>query len=174
MQSRTTRSIGAPVAALCALLGALTLGACSRGLSAENPSVAATAAPIIGGVEGTTFDPSLDVDLSKFDRRPSGLYVRDLRTGTGDVATPGRTVVVRYIGWLPSGKEFDRGEITVSLGKNQVIQAWEQGVLGMRVGGVRRIVSPSFLAYGAQGAGKGVPPNSVLVFELQLMNILSS
>lgn len=178
MESRTIRYFGARAAVRCAialpLLGAVLLAGCSHGVSAENTSVAATALPITGGVEGTKFDPSLEVNLSQFVRRPSGLFVRDLRAGTGEVATPGRTVVVRYIGWLPSGKEFDRGEITVSLGKNQVIRAWEEGVLGMRVGGVRRIVSPAYLAYGAQGAGNGVPPNAVLVFELQLVNVLSS
>jgi len=105
-------------------------------------------------------------------RRASGLYVKDLRVGTGAVALHGKSVVVRYIGWLPSGKQFDQGEITVTLGSNKTIAAWEEGVLGMRVGGVRQLVVPPNLAYGDKGAGTDIPPNSVLVFEMQLMSAL--
>ena len=135
-------------------------------------SASATPAPQpIGEVERTTFAPELGVDLSKMIKRPSGLYVEDLAAGTGTVASRERTVVVRYIGWLPNGKKFDEGEITVALGQNKVIRAWEDGLLGMRVGGRRLLVSPPSLAYGARGAGNDVPPNSVLVFLMQLQSV---
>ncbi|HEY4131058.1 MAG TPA: FKBP-type peptidyl-prolyl cis-trans isomerase [Gemmatimonadaceae bacterium] len=127
--------------------------------------------PIAGDVERTTFASSLGVDLSKMTRRASGLYVQNLRLGDGAIAAGDRTVAIKYIGWLPNGKEFDRGEISVSLGKNSVIRAWEEGLLGMRVGGVRRIVSPPNMAYGSRGAGSDIPPNAVLVFELQMMSV---
>lgn len=113
----------------------------------------------------------LGVDLGRMMRRVSGLYVQDLTVGTGSVAATGRTAVLEYTGWLPSGKQFDSGEITVTLGSNKVIRAWEEGVLGMRVGGTRRIVSPPQLAYGARGAGEDIPPNAVLVFELKLTDV---
>jgi FKBP-type peptidyl-prolyl cis-trans isomerase len=104
-------------------------------------------------------------------RRTSGLYVRDLITGTGSVATRERTVVVRYTGWLATGKEFDTGEISVTIGSNKTIRAWEEGLLGMRVGGKRRLVVPPTLGYGARGSGE-IPPNAVLIFEMDLVSVL--
>ena len=92
--------------------------------------------------------------------------------GTGAVATRGRSVVVRYAGWLANGKQFDSGEVTVTLGQNKVIRAWEDGILGMRVGGRRRLVTPPNLAYGSRGAGDDIPPNSVLVFEMEVTAVL--
>ena len=141
------------------------------GSSTAATTVATIPQPIAGDVERTTFAPSLNVDLTKMSRRASGLYVEDLRMGTGPISARERTVAVKYIGWLPNGKQFDSGEISVSLGKNSVIRAWEEGLLGMRVGGVRRIVSPPNMAYGNRGAGSDVPPNSVLVFEMQMMSV---
>jgi FKBP-type peptidyl-prolyl cis-trans isomerase FkpA len=132
-----------------------------------SPSPSARPQPAPGDVERTTFAPSLGVHLADMTRRTSGLYVQDLKTGTGAVATSGRSVVVRYTGWLPSGKQFDAGEITVTLGAKKTIPAWEEGLLGMRVGGQRRLVVPPNLAYGAAGAGE-IPPNAVLVFEMEM------
>jgi FKBP-type peptidyl-prolyl cis-trans isomerase len=105
-------------------------------------------------------------------RYASGLYVQDLTTGTGSVATRGRTVVVRYAGWLPNGKQFDAGEISVTLGTNKTIRAWEEGLLGMRAGGRRRLVVPPALGYGSRGAGNDIPPNSVLVFVMEVTGVL--
>jgi FKBP-type peptidyl-prolyl cis-trans isomerase len=104
-------------------------------------------------------------------RRETGLYVRDLVTGTGAVALRGRSVVIRYTGWLPNGKQFDSGEITVTLGTNKTIRAWEEGLLGIRVGGKRRIVVPPNLGYGSRGAGDTIPPNSVLIFEMEAVSV---
>lgn len=157
--------------------GALTLWvAAAAGLVACATSSSATRAttvapqPIAGDVERTTFDASLGVRLADMTRRASGLYVQDLEMGTGAVVTRGRTAVVRYAGWLPSGEQFDSGEISVTLGSRQTIPAWEEGLLGMRVGGRRRLVSPPNLAYGSRGAGK-IPPNAVLVFEMQVTDV---
>ncbi|MEO9034768.1 MAG: FKBP-type peptidyl-prolyl cis-trans isomerase [Gemmatimonadaceae bacterium] len=104
-------------------------------------------------------------------RRASGLYVQDVKFGTGAVSARGRSVVVRYAGWLSSGKQFDSGEITVALGAGKTIPAWEEGLLGMRVGGQRRIVSPPYMAYGSRGAGDDIPPNSVLVFLMEVTSV---
>ena len=149
------------------LLGALACGGGSASVSTTPQPVA-----IEGDVERTTFAPSLGVDLSAMSKRASGLYVQDLEMGTGAVAVRGRSVVVRYAGWLPNGKQFDSGEITVTLGQFKVIRAWEDGILGMRVGGRRRLVTPPNLAYGTRGAGDDIPPNAVLVFEMQVISVL--
>src|ERR1043165_7772743 len=99
--------------------------------------------PVAGDVERTTFAPALGVRLDSMVKRASGLYVQDLKAGTGAVSARGKTVVVRYSGWLPNGKQFDSGEITVTLGTNKTIRAWEEGLLGMRAGGIRRLVVPT-------------------------------
>lgn len=148
----------------------LTVLACGGGSAPA--STTSQPVPIQGDVERTAFAQSLGVDLGAMTKRASGLYVQDLEMGTGAVAVRGKSVVVRYAGWLPNGKRFDEGEITVTLGTNKVIRAWEDGILGMRVGGRRRLVTPPNLAYGSRGAGDDIPPNAVLVFEMQVMSIL--
>lgn len=150
-------------AAIGCLLG------CGRGASNEGAASAAPV-PVAGDVERTTFAPSLGIHLESMSRRPSGLYVQDLQTGTGAVVTRGRTAVVRYTGWLPNGEQFDSGEVSVSVGSRQTIAAWEEALLGMRVGGKRRIVTPPNLAYGARGAGP-IPPNAVLVFDMEVTDV---
>ncbi len=87
-------------------------------------------------------------------RRASGLYVQDLKIGTGAIALHGKSMVVRYTGWLASGKQFDSGEITVTIGAKGTIAAWEEGLLGMRVGGQRRLVVPPNLGYGVARRGR--------------------
>jgi peptidylprolyl isomerase len=150
---------------------AVTSFACGGGPSASTtPTPAANPRPIAGDVERTEFNPSLNIHLDSMTRRATGLYVQDLVMGTGAVAGRERTVVVRYTGWLPNGKEFDSGEISVIIGANKTIRAWEEGLLGMRVGGRRRLVVPPALAYGARGAGE-IPPNAVLVFEMELRSV---
>jgi FKBP-type peptidyl-prolyl cis-trans isomerase FkpA len=114
----------------------------------------------------------------------TSLQVTDVRVGTGTEATNGRTVVVHYTGWLYSatapgqrGTQFDssvsRGQpFSFVLGAGSVIRGWDQGVLGMRVGGQRVLVIPPSLGYGASGAGGGViPPNASLVFEIDLLEV---
>jgi FKBP-type peptidyl-prolyl cis-trans isomerase len=160
-----------------ALLFLAATAACSSGgSSTSTPSTAASPAATTSAdldeVQRTTFAPSLGIDLTKMIRRPSGLYVRDYEAGTGTVASRDRTAVVRYNGIFPDGKVFDSGEITVVLdGKGKVIRAWEEGLLGMRVGGKRRLVSPPHLAYGARGAPPTIPPNAVLVFDMSLLSV---
>ncbi len=140
-------------------------GACAG--SSPGPG-ATTPIPIAGDVERTTFDPTLNVHLDSMTKRASGLFVQDITMGSGAVATRGRTVVVRYAGWLPNAKQFDSGELSVTLGSNKTIPAWEEGLLGMRVGGKRRLVVPPNLGYGSRGAGNDIPPNSVLVFDMEV------
>lgn len=105
----------------------------------------------------------------------------DLRVGTGAEAVAGRTLTVHYTGWLyaptqpeQKGQQFDssagRGPFVFVLGVGRVIPGWDRGVAGMRVGGLRRLVIPPELAYGAQGA-PGIPPNSTLVFDVELLDV---
>ncbi|HUY43983.1 MAG TPA: FKBP-type peptidyl-prolyl cis-trans isomerase [Acidimicrobiales bacterium] len=108
---------------------------------------------------------------------PSELLVEDLVVGTGEEATPGRDVVVHYVGvGVASGEEFDaswnRAEPFVfPLGAGHVIAGWDQGVAGMRVGGRRRLVIPSHLAYGERGAGGVIAPGETLIFVVDLLEL---
>lgn len=131
---------------------------------------------------GSSGDPTkvsyaqeLNVDLAAMERFESGLYVQDLEVGAGTEATNGRSATVHYTGWLPDGTKFDsswsRGvPFSFTLGRGTVIAGWDQGVVGMKVGGKRKLVIPSALAYGAQGRGS-IPPNSVLVFDVELVSV---
>jgi hypothetical protein len=176
---RSLLGLNATLALLALLALLVLLAACASGGTATTPAPSATPAttaapappPVAGDVERTEFAPSLGVKLSDMTRRTSGLYVQDLAVGTGAVAASGRTVVVRYSGWLPNGKQVDAGEISVALGANKVIRAWEEGLLGMRAGGKRLLVVPPHLGYGARGAGNDIPPNAVLVFSMQVQSV---
>ena len=107
----------------------------------------------------------------------SGLRYEDLVVGDGAEAKAGNTVSVHYTGWLADGTQFDSSvdsgtPFEFQLGAGRVIQGWDEGVAGMQVGGKRKLVIPPDLGYGATGAGNGViPPNSVLVFEVELLGI---
>ncbi len=109
-------------------------------------------------------------------RTRSGLSYVDLEVGRGDEAKKGMRAVVHYTGWLSDGTQFDssletRKPFSFRIGKKQVIAGWEEGVIGMRVGGKRRLFIPSDLGYGAEGAGDEIPPHSDLVFEIQLLSV---
>ena len=114
--------------------------------------------------------------------RPRGEFSQtDIRVGAGADAISGRRLTVHYTGWLydPSrteskGSQFEtsvgRQPFAFTLGVGQVIRGWDQGVLGMKVGGLRRLVLPPELAYGATGSGP-IPPNATLVFEIELLEV---
>ena len=106
----------------------------------------------------------------------SGLKYEDLTEGDGAVAVAGQTVVVHYTGWLTDGQKFDSSRdrddpFSFPLGKRRVIRGWDEGVAGMKVGGVRKLTIPPHLGYGAAGAGGVIPPNATLVFEVELLEI---
>jgi FKBP-type peptidyl-prolyl cis-trans isomerase len=106
----------------------------------------------------------------------SGLRYEVLKEGTGAVVRPGQTAVVHYTGWLPDGTKFDssrdRGEpFGFPVGAGQVIQGWDEGVAGMAIGEERKLVIPPALGYGPAGAGDVIPPNSTLVFDIELLDI---
>lgn len=106
----------------------------------------------------------------------SGLEYIEVKEGTGEAAKAGNTVTVHYTGWLVNGTKFDssldRGEsFSFPLGAQRVIQGWDEGVAGMKVTGIRKLIIPADLGYGARGAGGAIPPNATLIFEVQLLGI---
>ena len=106
----------------------------------------------------------------------SNVKVEDLVVGTGVEAIKGKMVSVHYTGWLTDGTKFDSSKdrdqpFQFSLGRGQVIQGWDQGVQGMKVGGKRKLTIPPELGYGAEGAGGVIPPNATLVFEVELLGV---
>ncbi len=122
------------------------------------------------------FADFLNVDLSAMTRTRSGLYLQDLQVGTGDEAVAGATLSVHFEGWLPDGTKFDssrdRDEALVFLlAAGRVIQGWDEGVVGMRVGGMRKLVIPPALAYGVAGAPPTIPGNATLVFDIELLSV---
>lgn len=107
---------------------------------------------------------------------PSGLEYEDISVGSGATAKRGTTVSVHYTGWLTSGDKFDSSKdrnepFSFPVGVQYVIAGWDEGVQGMQVGGVRRLTIPPNLGYGARGAGGVIPPNSTLVFEVELLEV---
>jgi FKBP-type peptidyl-prolyl cis-trans isomerase len=107
---------------------------------------------------------------------PSGLQYRDDAVGEGREAKAGDTVSVHYTGTLQDGSKFDssrdRGQpLQFPLGAGHVIKGWDEGVAGMKVGGKRTLVIPPDLGYGARGYPPVIPPNSTLVFDVELMGI---
>ncbi len=105
-----------------------------------------------------------------------GLEYEELKVGTGDEAKPGKTVSVHYTGWLTNGTKFDssvdRGQpFTFPLGGGQVIQGWDKGFAGMKIGGKRKLYIDPEMGYGTRGAPPVIPPNSKLVFEVELLAV---
>jgi peptidylprolyl isomerase len=111
---------------------------------------------------------------------PSGLTIIDVKEGTGPSPKHGQIVEVHYTGWLyengAKGKKFDssvdRNEpFSFPLGAGRVIKGWDEGVVGMKVGGKRTLIIPPALGYGARGAGGVIPPNATLMFDVELLAV---
>lgn len=164
-------------------------------MRAARPVLLVTAAILLAGCNGTnegitavddnvyTADPAtssyaaaLNVNIASMTKTASGLYYKDLVTGTGATATAGYTVRVEYSGWLVNGVQFDTSigktppydEFLLNAGKR--IKGYDEGVQGMKVGGRRQLVIPPGLGYGETGTG-GIPGNAVLVFEVALLKV---
>jgi peptidylprolyl isomerase len=132
----------------------------------ELVSATQKAAPkLFDGTSPTADDPNLR-DIG------DGLKIRDLKEGTGELCPEKASVTVRYTGWLLNGVVFDSNKDSdpVTFALDEVIKGWTKGIPGMRVGGIRKLVIPADLAYGAQNKGK-IPPNSTLIFEVELLGV---
>lgn len=111
----------------------------------------------------------------------TGLQYEDVQAGAGSEAKKGAYVTVHYTGWLQNpdgsaGEKFDSSKdrdepFEFPLGAGRVIKGWDEGVEGMKIGGIRRLVIPSSLGYGARGAGGVIPPNATLIFEVELLDV---
>jgi FKBP-type peptidyl-prolyl cis-trans isomerase len=124
-----------------------------------------------------------EAQVTNMTQATNGLQMHDVKVGTGPAISKGQTAVVQYTGWLytvgapeEKGRKFDssrdRNEpFEFSLGGGEVIAGWDQGVLGMQVGGQRRLVIPPDLGYGARGAGGVIPPGATLIFDVELVGI---
>jgi peptidylprolyl isomerase len=104
----------------------------------------------------------------------SGLRIQDLKIGDGPSPTPGQMVTVHYTGWLENGTQFETSRTgkpaQFKLGGN-LIKGWNEGLATMKVGGLRKLIIPSKLAYGAAGSPPKIPPNSNLTFEIELLDV---
>ena len=106
----------------------------------------------------------------------SHLIIEDLSVGEGAEAVVGKQVTVHYTGWLANGSKFDSSldrndPFDFPLGRGQVIRGWDEGVVGMKVGGKRRLTIPPEMGYGVRGAGGVIPPNATLVFDVELLAV---
>ena len=106
--------------------------------------------------------------------KQEGLKIEDLKEGEGRAAESNKSLKVHYTGKLPSGEVFDTSHtrnraFEFTLGKGQVIDGWEIGIRGMKVGGKRVLTIPPHLAYGSRGVGNTIPPNTILTFEIELL-----
>jgi FKBP-type peptidyl-prolyl cis-trans isomerase FkpA len=146
---------------MVALVLALTGSACGED---DNPF------GIVGQPQNSDFAPELGVDLGRMTLTATGMYIEDVTVGTGTVADSGNQVTVRFTGWLIDGTEFDSGEFDFVLGAGRVIPGFEEGVLGMQVGGKRKLVIPPALGYGSLGQGP-IPGGAFLVFDVELTAI---
>lgn len=135
------------------------------------PPAASAASPPAAAATPPTAAPA-----GKVHKLASGLVYEDLVVGNGKMADPGLTVAVNYTGWFTDGTKFDssfdRGKpITFTLGAGEMIAGWDQGIKGMRIGGKRKLTIPPDMAYGSEGRPPRIPPNSTLVFEVELLGV---
>lgn len=118
-----------------------------------------------------------------FSTEAKKLIIENIKLGKGKEAQRFKWVTVHYTGWLKNGEKFDSSldrqnphtgkatPFTFQLGVGQVIKGWDSGLKGMKVGGKRKLIVPSHMAYGERGAGGVIPPNSTLIFEVELLDV---
>jgi peptidylprolyl isomerase len=153
-------------------------------LSGTPAAIAGSVSPVesIATVSLATSAPSQSIAMDNAEQQApavttaSGLQYIEIAEGTGDLPVKGQTVSVHYTGTLESGKKFDSSRdrnqaFEFQIGEGQVIKGWDEGLSTMKVGGRRKLIIPAELGYGARGAGGVIPPNAVLVFDVELLKI---
>ncbi len=147
------------------------------GLSPWGPPTPTPAATQITADTQTTSTTTSSPTTTMPPKPVTQLMMKDDVVGTGAVAAPGDSVTVNYVGALTDGKVFDASAnhgttgFTFTLGAGQVIKGWDEGIVGMKVGGKRTLIIPATLAYGAQSPAPSIPANSDLVFQVELLKI---
>lgn len=167
--------------ALTGVTAVLATAACGDGSKADTV-LNATAAPTPAvsrtptSAAGTPASSITATAGGNLMSTPTGLQYEDLTVGTGAAPKSGQMVTVHYTGTLTNGTKFDSSRdknqpFTFQIGTGQVIKGWDEGVATMKVGGRRKLVIPPDLGYGARGAGASIPPNSTLVFDVELLDV---
>ena len=165
LKTNSARALARTLSVVAVSLSLTVFSACTK-KAAETP--ATETAPAAGAPAAATTDASV-----------TDLKIEDLKEGTGTEAKAGNTIEVHYTGTLLNGTKFDssldRGEtFKFPLGGGRVIQGWDKGLVGMKVGGKRRLTIPSGMAYGEAGAPPVIPPNAALVFEVELIGVAAN
>lgn len=167
-----------PSARLAGTIAAiLLLASCGETTPGGRVTQALRAPPIpeeVATPEMVDYHPDLMIAISEMKLLPSGVLWADDSVGTGDSLDVDMTAVVHYTGWFPDGTEFDSSRggnpFSFRVGAGEVIDAWDVGVIGMRVGGKRKLVIPPAMGYGPDGFAS-IPGNAILVFEIELLEI---
>jgi FKBP-type peptidyl-prolyl cis-trans isomerase FkpA len=153
------------IAVITALAGVLAAQSSAQSTTSGKSTTAAKK-PVATGPTKVTGDGT---------KTASGLQYWDIKEGTGAEAKTGQTAKMHYTGWLTSGKKFDSSigsqPYEFVIGHGDVIKGWDEGVLGMKVGGKRQLRIPPSLAYGEKGYPGVIPPDATLIFDVQLMSV---
>lgn len=150
-----------------ALAGAMfAAAACGSSTAPKTP---------VPDIATATFAPILGVDLAAMTKTADGVYYRDLSVGTGTPIDTGSKVQVRYAGFLVNGSLFDQSKpdgapLSFTLGKGGVIKGWDEGLVGMKLGGQRQLVIPPALGYG-EGGSTNIPSQAILIFVVTLVGV---
>jgi len=163
--------------ALAAILLTLTVFGCKKEEAPVVPT-AQTPPPVTVPTQQPKKVATNKVENKVMPSKPAaipGLKIQEVRVGTGAEAVAGSSVTVHYTGWLTNGTKFDssvdrKEPFTFTLGARQVIEGWDKGVAGMKVGGKRKLTISPELGYGAHGQGP-IPPNATLIFDVELLGV---
>lgn len=165
------------------ILATLMLTACDGGCSKSEKPAEEAAAPTDAAATGTTPEGTAAVEGTDPAAAPTEgtagegqLSIEDIKVGTGAEAQSGSAVKVHYVGTLTDGTKFDSSRdrnilFDFNVGRGDVIKGWDQGVVGMKVGGLRKLTIPSSLGYGEKGVPGVIPANATLVFEIELVEV---
>ena len=160
IKSVTRRSLTA-LALLPAMAVVALTAACGKDQALDIPSNPAV----------EVYAASLGVGIANMTKKSDALYVQDLVVGTGADVAAGKTITVKYSGWLINGKPFDSGTLpNLAIGTGRVITGWDLGIPGMKVGGKRKLVIGSALGYGRTGSG-AIPANATMVFDVEVLSM---
>jgi len=157
-------------------LGIFSAAGCAKAPTTETPAATESAPAASTSTEASAPAETTPADTAAPAETVTKLEIKDTKVGKGAAAKAGDTVSVHYTGWLMDGTKFDssldRNEpFSFQLGGGQVIEGWDKGVAGMKVGGTRVLIIPSSMGYGEQGAPPAIPANATLKFEVTLLAI---